>query len=118
MTSNVESNYVTRQILPVQQKLRENFRHKPEMTAAYWTTGAVDLCSHLKMRHNGDIAQLVFAQLRDCRPRQEYVEEHIATREAQSSSSEAPAISTCPPTCMHGLLCSRIPVSIIDHLLP
>lgn len=66
MTSNVEGNYMARQVLLVQQKIPYNFPYKPKMYATYWIKNAVDLCRDFNVRHERDVVQLLSAKLRDC----------------------------------------------------
>ncbi len=80
-TNSVEQNYMARQIIFVQQKLRDTFAYRPDMDAAYLISSAADLCRDLNVRNPVDIARLLTAELRNCVAIQDVIEEHIASHE-------------------------------------
>ncbi len=86
---------MARQIIVAQQKLHDTFAYRPDMDAAYWISGAADLCRDLNVRNPVDIARLLTAELRNCRPIQDVIEEHIASHEPEGGPN-----TQCSPICL------------------
>ncbi len=91
----VSHNYMALQIMVAQQKLHDTFPYSPDMDTCYWISGATDLCSVLSLRNPADIARLLTAELRNSRPIQDVIEQHIAAHDATLTAQATLCSSVC-----------------------